>query len=456
MVRHTLSQPMSLMVQHALIGPGITVFDYGCGQGDDLRALTAAGIESSGWDPHFASDAPLREAHVVNLGFVLNVIEDAAERRIALASAWRLARSQLIVSTMVMGQVPTDGLTPFRDGFLTSRGTFQKYFSQAELRALVSEITGVEPVAAANGIFIAFRHDEDQEEFLLRRRMGRRLSTEGYRAPRTRRTGSARAELVERLAPLLAELADLVVLRGRMPAPEEIPSGVLAQLDESRVSVRRALDLAMNLLPVGEFDKAAAAMHEDLLVHYALARLNGSRTAQCPSPSMVRDIRAHFGSQRELTRAAGEYLMQLADEGAIREAIVDTARQGNGAIDHRGRLLFDAAQSESLPGLLRTYLGCAAYLAGEPNDQSVVRIDVLRRSVAYLAMEDRKASFPVMTGITQIDLKRQDVRSFPTRRLLLAKSAVLNKSSRAQRQREQRWRSERGIEENRLMIRIEN
>ena len=48
MVRHTLSQPMSLAVRHGLVRPGVTVFDYGCGQGDDLRALAAAGIEANG------------------------------------------------------------------------------------------------------------------------------------------------------------------------------------------------------------------------------------------------------------------------------------------------------------------------------------------------------------------------------------------------------------------------
>src|SRR6202012_1012648 len=99
------------------------VFDYGCGQGDDLRGLAAAGIQARGWDPHYARDAEISPADIVNLGFVLNVIEAPDEREAALRRAWALAGKALAVSTMVVGQVPTEGLQPYNDGFLTTRGT---------------------------------------------------------------------------------------------------------------------------------------------------------------------------------------------------------------------------------------------------------------------------------------------------------------------------------------------
>src|SRR5690606_25110914 len=113
MARHTLSQPMSLAVRYGLIRPEVTVFDYGCGQGDDLRALASAGVDATGWDPYFAPNMPLREAQIVNLGFVLNVIEDPAERAVALHAAWSLARRVLLVSVMIVGAVPVEGLRQF-------------------------------------------------------------------------------------------------------------------------------------------------------------------------------------------------------------------------------------------------------------------------------------------------------------------------------------------------------
>ena len=42
-----------------------------------------------------------RAADVVNLGYVLNVIEDPAERQETLASAWSLARRLLVVSALI-------------------------------------------------------------------------------------------------------------------------------------------------------------------------------------------------------------------------------------------------------------------------------------------------------------------------------------------------------------------
>ena len=101
------------------------MFDYGCGQGDDIRILTEAGISAAGWDPHFRSEQAKRPADLVNLGFVLNVIEDPRERIHALREAWSLCRKVMAVAVMVEGHYPVQGLTPFADGFLTSRGTPQ-------------------------------------------------------------------------------------------------------------------------------------------------------------------------------------------------------------------------------------------------------------------------------------------------------------------------------------------
>ncbi len=167
MVRHTLSQPMSLAVRHGIVRPGVSVFDYGCGQGDDLRALASAGVEASGWDPHFAPETSRHEAEIVNLGFVLNVIEDPGERVAAFEGAWALAQRVLIVSVMIAGAVPVDGLRQFGDGYLTARGTFQKYFQQAEIKGILTQSTGVEPIALAPGIFALFRSPEDEQDFLL-------------------------------------------------------------------------------------------------------------------------------------------------------------------------------------------------------------------------------------------------------------------------------------------------
>ncbi len=48
-------------------------------------------VTANGWDPAFRPDDPRTAAEIVNLGYVLNVIEDPQERARALTDAWDLA-----------------------------------------------------------------------------------------------------------------------------------------------------------------------------------------------------------------------------------------------------------------------------------------------------------------------------------------------------------------------------
>jgi DNA phosphorothioation-associated putative methyltransferase len=86
--RSKLSRPVRLALEVDLINNNSSVFDYGCGQGDDLRTLSALGIKSYGWDPIYRPEERRREADVVNLGYVVNVIEDSTERVDTLFSVW--------------------------------------------------------------------------------------------------------------------------------------------------------------------------------------------------------------------------------------------------------------------------------------------------------------------------------------------------------------------------------
>jgi hypothetical protein len=56
------------------------------------------GYSGNGWDPVHWPDAALEPAPVVNLGCVVNVIENPAERQQTLRRAWQLAERVLIVS----------------------------------------------------------------------------------------------------------------------------------------------------------------------------------------------------------------------------------------------------------------------------------------------------------------------------------------------------------------------
>src|SRR5690242_12845370 len=102
--RYKLSRPLSLAIEHGLIDSNTRVFDYGCGRGDDVRNLQRTGISSSGWDPvHYPSNE-VKPADVINLGYVINVIEDPGERKLALQKAWSLTEKLLLVSARLLSE----------------------------------------------------------------------------------------------------------------------------------------------------------------------------------------------------------------------------------------------------------------------------------------------------------------------------------------------------------------
>lgn len=138
LTRYNLSAPMQALARFGFLDGQRSIFDYGCGKGDDIRNLLANQLDVSGWYPHFAPDEPKKMAHIVNLGFVINVIEDIDERADALTGAFTLAKELLVVSAMLYNQNSFKG-QQYQDGVLTARDTFQKYYTQGELKAFIDE-----------------------------------------------------------------------------------------------------------------------------------------------------------------------------------------------------------------------------------------------------------------------------------------------------------------------------
>jgi hypothetical protein len=173
--RDRLSAPMQALARHGLLIPERSVLDYGCGFGDDVRALQAGGIPVTGWDPHYVPDVPLGPADIVNLGFVLNVIEDPSERLQAARRAFGLARQCLAVAVMVVGKGDINGLQAYRDGYLTQRKTFQKYYRQEEIKSFLDGALEMEAIPVAPGIFFIFR------DKVLERSARRKLNSSNIR-----------------------------------------------------------------------------------------------------------------------------------------------------------------------------------------------------------------------------------------------------------------------------------
>ena len=270
--RTSLSVPMQALARHGFLDGDHTVFDYGCGRGDDLSILIDAGVPAKGWDPHYSVNSCLEQSKVVNLGYVLNVIENSDERINTLRSAYDLAQQVLAVAVMVSGKADTSTLRPYGDGFLTSAGTFQKYFTQTEIRSLIEHALQQEPVAIGPGVFFVFR-DKIAEQRLLqgRHRRPRNISNLLASSPirSEARTSRNEALLEENREVVEATWAKALEL-GRLPALDELDRSLRRELVERIGSVRKTARLAGLIFDMDKLQEQRKSRIDDLAVYFGL------------------------------------------------------------------------------------------------------------------------------------------------------------------------------------------
>jgi DNA phosphorothioation-associated putative methyltransferase len=411
-LRRDLSQPMQLAVAHGVLPSGSTVFDYGCGLGDDVAALSAAGFEAFGWDPHHAPEGPRRPADVVNLGFVLNVVEDRYERAETLRAAWSFARRAMVVAVMVLGKADLTGLRPYRDGHLTSRGTFQKYFSQQELRDFIEEALGEAPLALGTGVFAVFRDKDQEQEVLFRRQSRTIVRPVGIRPPERERVAAAtlRPSLLERIRPELEFLWLTMLLRGRALDAEEFPTDLRERLQAAKVSGARAIALCLSdMFDQKQLAAAAEGRREDLLVHFAMLLFPGAPRYAALARSIQRDVRTFFGSHAAALEEARRLMFSAGKPEIVMEGIRAAIAAGLGAMRDENTFRFSAPELDRLPPVLRLRVRCGGLLRGGVAAADFVDVKLDSPRLTFIACADAAARLPVVSERTRVDLGRARV-----------------------------------------------
>jgi DNA phosphorothioation-associated putative methyltransferase len=149
--RRVLSLPARLALEAEIVSPGDSYLDYGCGRGDDVRNLSKQGIQARGWDPHWCPKPLPEPADIVACVYVINVIEVVDERAQVLKAAWALAKRGLLVAARV--DKPAYKGTPYGDGVVTNRQTFQHFYTQKSLEGYITQVFGRTPRALGPGVF---------------------------------------------------------------------------------------------------------------------------------------------------------------------------------------------------------------------------------------------------------------------------------------------------------------
>ena len=158
MSRTALSRPLATAVTDQLLTPGMSVFDYGCGRGDDLRNLCTPRLQRRrlGSEPPARWRAPGSRRRQPRLCRQRH----RGPRRARTGSASQPGPWPASCSSSRPGSYwDARDLAgrPLGDGLITRTGTFQKFYEQAELSAWIEQALGIQPLAAAPGIFYVFR-----------------------------------------------------------------------------------------------------------------------------------------------------------------------------------------------------------------------------------------------------------------------------------------------------------
>jgi len=395
--RNDLSLPVKCGLREGLIEPSMTIFDYGCGYGRDVELLAIRGFSAAGWDPAFFPDNPRHPADVVNLGYVVNVIESLDERRQAMQRAWGLCRRLLVVSAQVLVKGRGEETIGFGDGVLTKRGTFQKHYEQSELKTFIEGTLGQQAHPAGLGVFYVFRDEAGAQEYLARRYRRRaatplkRLSEVQFEANRD----------------LLDSFMTTIAAHGRLPEVDEFPQA--AVLEERLGSIKRAFALVKRVTGTSEWDEITTRRTEDLLVYLALGRFQRRPPMTILPLGLQRDIRAFFGSYTKACRQADDLLFRSGNAEAVDEACKRATV---------GKLLPNALYVhhdglDSLEPLLRVYEGCARAYLGEVEGANLIKLHRHSGKVSYLVYPDFETDpHPALLRSIKLSLRTRELDCF--------------------------------------------
>ena len=418
MSRTDASRPLRLALEQKIITKSTSVLDYGCGRGADVAYLKARGINCRGWDPVFCPHTRRTSVDVVTLNYVLNVIDDLDERHKTLMHAWKLTKSTLVVAVRLQDERDESHVIPRGDGWMTPRGTFQKFFEHDEIRFWLSEITGTNPITAGPGVFLMFKKVGERERFIARRYAVR------IPKPQIRKSDHLYVEHRSKLEPLI----DFYFHHGRLPKPAEIENS--EEIVSTFGSVRRAFRVIEIVTDRQEWVNIADKRRIDVLVFLALRQLEGTFKLSELDKLIQADVRAHHRSFASAMDTATRLLYSAGKPDALNIA----ARSSAVGKLTPSALYLHADAMVSAPALLKVYEGCARRVTGELPEANIVKLHRDSLRVSYLSYPTFDTDpHPAISASTVVDLrtlkfKRYIYRSESNLPILHRKETFLNKT----------------------------
>ena len=363
--RQSFSLPVKCMLRDGVLDSSRTFLDYGCGHGQDVTMLSDIDIDSSGWDPVHRPDGERKQADVVNLGYVINVIEDATERQQVVLKAWELCNTVLTVAAQVEFAAP--------------------------------EKMEADALSAAPGVFYIFKNEEVKQQFVATK-YHRRLTV-----PQRRISELLFEQNQDVLEPFMAALTQY----GRIPGPEEFAD--TKAIEERFGSLFKAFRLVQKVTDEEPWKQISQRRTEDLLVYLALARFRRRPSVAKLPMTVQRDIKAFLGSYSSACDKADELLFLAGNSKAIDESC---QRAGVGQLAENALTIHETAL-DSLEPLLRIYEGCARALVGNIEGANLIKLHRFSGKVSYIAYpEFDKDPCPAIQLRVKVSLRSLNIEVF--------------------------------------------
>ena len=413
--RNFLSAPVQALLRHGVLTRERTFFDYGCGKGDDLRGIESLGIQGVGWDPYFRPDEPRAPADVVNLGFVINVIELIDERIEALKRAFSLSKGTLSVAAMLWSST-SNRSRPLGDGYLTSRNTFQRYYTQVELQSFIEGVLDEQAFPIGPGIFFVFRDRYVEQQFLLERQTdpsrARRLVSARPATPRIPKPARPVAAPEDPARQGAAEsLWSQALTLGRMPEADE--HAAAAQAIELFGSWPGALRAATRHGDRALLVEAARSRSDEIRAFFAVQAFSRRKQFRDLEPGLRRDVKAFFGSLVVAEAEGRRLLHECADPELIGKACERAAARGLGYLKRGHSLQLHCSLVPRLDPILRVYVACATALYGDVGNADLVKIHIQSGKLTLMRFEAFEENpLPRMIERVKVKLREQDLELF--------------------------------------------
>lgn len=367
--RNNFSTPVQHLLESGLLTKKRSFFDYGCGRGDDVAGLSGLGFRAAGWDPEFWPKNERTSAEIVNAGFVLNVIEDTAERRQALLSAWELTSRAMIVSVISRWHQPQGALSSYSDGSLTRKGTFQHYYEPGELKQYVDDLLGLDALPVSPFAVICFKDAETEQSYLAHSTNGRRNAVPVPMHPlRKTRLGLA----IESFRDARPEAWDSIVERTTYYAipPEDSEIGEYEEL--ARAGVRAADLFATVVEAFGQekWDAFVQLARNRYVARIALGFFRGTPRPKHFGTEDRKSIRVHFGTFDAAAIQARETLFGIGNP----ERVTASCKEAEIGIEDEQALYIHRSGVSYLDAILQTYIGVGRLFYGSLDTVDLFKI----------------------------------------------------------------------------------